>query len=193
MSLDKLISDILVCTYCANSLPCAPRPVLQVNSSASLCIIGQAPGRKVHETGIPWNDKSGERLRQWLGIEAECFYDAQKVAIIPIGFCYPGRAKSGDMPPRPECAPRWHKQLKSHLPNIKLTLLIGQYAQAYYLGKFRKATLTETVKSWKEYLHLGYFPLVHPSLRNQIWLKKNPWFEKELVSELQKKIRELNL
>jgi uracil-DNA glycosylase len=193
MTLSRLLNDIRVCTHCAGDLPCAPRPVLQAHSSARLRIIGQAPGRKVHETGIPWDDKSGERLRQWLGLTPERFYDAQKVAIIPMGFCYPGKAKSGDMPPRPECAPRWHAQLNVHLSDIRLTLLIGQYAQAHYLGDRRKATLTDTVKSWTEYLPLGYLPLAHPSPRNQIWLKKNPWFENDLVPELQKKIRALHL
>lgn len=193
MTLPRLLNDIRACTHCAGDLPCAPRPVLQVHASARLRIIGQAPGRKVHETGIPWNDKSGDRLRQWLGLMPEQFYDARKVAIIPMGFCYPGKAQSGDMPPRPECAPRWHTQLNAHLPDIRLTLLIGQYAQVHYLGDRRKATLTDTVKSWTEYLPLGYLPLAHPSPRNQIWLKKNPWFENDLVPELQKKIRALHL
>lgn len=193
MTLPQLLNDIRACTHCAGHLPFAPRPVLQVHSSARLRIIGQAPGSKVNETGIPWDDKSGERLRQWLGLTPESFYDAQKVAIIPMGFCYPGKAKSGDMPPRPECAPRWHAQLNAHLSGIRLTLLIGQYAQAHYLGSHRKATLTDTVKAWTEYLPLGYLPLAHPSPRNQIWLKKNPWFENERVPELQKKIGALHL
>src|SRR5665213_3627985 len=189
----QLLRNICACTHCADALPCGPRPVLQAHSSARLRIVGQAPGRKVHETGIPWDDKSGDRLRQWLGLTPKRFYDAQKVAIIPMGFCYPGKAKSGDMPPRPECAPLWHAQLNAHLSDIRLTLLIGQYAQAHYLGDRRKATLTDTVKSWTEYLPLGYLPLAHPSPRNQIWLKKNPWFENDLVPELQKKIRALHL
>lgn len=193
MTLPQLLDDIRTCTHCAGYLPCTPRPVLQVHPLARLRIIGQAPGSKVNETGIPWDDKSGERLRQWLGLMPESFYDAQKVAIIPMGFCYPGKAKSGDMPPRPECAPRWHAQLNAHLSGIRLTLLIGQYAQAHYLGSHRKATLTDTVKAWTEYLPLGYLPLAHPSGRNQIWLKKNPWFENELVPELQKKIWALHL
>lgn len=193
MTLPQLLNDIRACTHCALELPCAPRPVLQAHSSARLRIIGQAPGRKVHETGIPWDDKSGARLRRWLGLASGCFYDAEKVAIIPMGFCYPGKAKSGDMPPRPECASRWHAQLNAHLSDIRLTLLIGQYAQAHYLGDRRKDTLTDTVRAWAEYVPLGYLPLVHPSWRNQIWLKKNPWFEKELVPELQKKIRALHL
>ena len=193
MTLFRLLNDIHACTYCAKDLPCAPRPVLQAHSSARLRIIGQAPGRKVHETGIPWDDKSGDRLRTWLGITPEIFYDAQKIAIIPMGFCYPGKAKSGDMPPRPECAPRWHPQLNSHFSNIQLTLLVGKYAQTYYLDNLCKATLGDTVRAWSEYLPLGYLPMVHPSPRNQIWLKKNPWFEKELVPELRKMIHSLNL
>jgi uracil-DNA glycosylase len=167
--------------------------VLQVHSSACLRIIGQAPGRRVHETGIPWDDKSGERLRQWLGLAPERFYDAQKVAIIPVAFCYPGKAKFGDRPPRSECAPRWHTQLNAHLSDVRLTLLVGQYAQALYLHRLRKATLTDTVKAWEEYLSLDYLPIVHPSHRNQIWLKKNPWFENKLVPELQRRIQALNL
>ncbi len=191
MNLQQLIKDIQACIHCAKELPCGPRPVLRACESASLCIIGQAPGRKVHETGIPWNDQSGERLRKWLGLTPEQFYNTKKVAITPMGFCYPGRGKSGDMPPRPECAPRWHGKLRVHLPNLKLTLLIGQYAQKFYLGNLCKKTLTETVKAWKEYLPLGYLPLVHPSPRNQLWLRRNPWFEAELVPELQKKISEI--
>lgn len=193
MMLFRLLGDIHACTHCAKDIPCAPRPVLQAHVSARLRIIGQAPGRKVQETGIPWDDKSGDRLREWLGITPEIFYDAQKIAIIPMGFCYPGKAKSGDMPPRPECAPRWHARLNAHLPNIRLTLLVGKYAQTYYLGNLCKTTLGDTVKAWAEYLPLGYLPLVHPSPRNQIWLKKNPWFEKELVPELRKTIQSLDL
>jgi uracil-DNA glycosylase len=152
---EKMLSDLLrnirACTHCADALPCGPRPILQVHSSARLRIIGHAPGRMVHETGISWNDPSGDRLRHWLGLTTEQFYDPSKVAIIPIGFCYPGRAASGDRSPRPECAPRWHGELNSHLPDISLTLLIGQYAQVYYLGRRRKATLRDTVLAWKEY------------------------------------------
>ncbi len=164
---------------------------MRAHASARLLIVGQAPGRKVHETGIPWNDKSGDRLREWLGMTPEQFYDERKVAIVPMGFCYPGKGKSGDNPPRPECAPRWHAQVKAHLADIRLTLLIGRYAQDYYLGDLCKPTLGATVKSWQECLPLGYLPLVHPSPRNQLWLKRNPWFEKDLVPQLQKKISAL--
>lgn len=191
--LDALLEDIRACTHCAKALPVAPRPVLQAHAAARLRIIGQAPGRKVHESGVPWSDKSGERLRQWLGISEEIFYDPRKVANVPMGFCYPGKAKSGDNPPRPECAPRWHPRLNACLPDISLTLLVGRYAQSHYLGALQKRTLGETVRAWGEYLPLGFLPLVHPSPRNQIWLKKNPWFESELVPELRRQIQALDL
>jgi len=192
-TLPELLRNIRSCNHCADALPCGPRPVVQAHRSARLRIVGQAPGRKVHETGIPWNDPSGDRLRNWLGLSPGQFYDSRKVAIIPMGFCYPGKAASGDNPPRPECAPRWHEQLDTHLPDIALTLLIGHHAQSYYLGGRRKATLSDTVKAWKEYLPLGYLPLAHPSPRNQPWLVKNPWFEGELVLDLRNVIQALNL
>ncbi len=192
-TLPQLLEDIRACTHCVDILPRGPRPVLQADESARLCIVGQAPGRKVHETGIPWNDPSGNRLRDWLGLTPAQFYDPRKVAIVPMGFCYPGKAASGDNPPPPQCALRWHERLNAHLPNITLTLLIGGYAQARYLGKRRKATLSDTVKAWKEYLPLGYLPLAHPSPRNQPWLVKNPWFEKELVRDLRHAIQSLQL
>ena len=192
-TLAQLLRNIRACTHCADALPCGPRPVLQAHGSARLRIVGQAPGRKVHATGIPWDDPSGDRLRAWLGLTTEQFYDPRKVAILPIAFCYPGKAASGDKSPRPECAPRWHGQLNSHLSEIALTLLIGQYAQAYYLGRRRKATLRDTILAWKEYLPTGYVPLAHPSPRNQPWLVKNPWFEVTLVCELRKIIQDLKL
>lgn len=192
-TLGPLLEEIRACRHCAAALPCGPRPVLQVHRSARLRIVGQAPGRKVHESGIPWNDVSGDRLRDWLDLTPERFYDAKRVAIVPMGFCYPGKAASGDSPPRPECAPRWHGRLDAHLPDIALTLLIGQYAQAYYLGPRRKATLGRTVRAWKEYLPLGYLPLAHPSPRNQPWLAQNPWFEKSLVVELRRLVQAMEL
>src|ERR1700722_10499821 len=179
--MDRLLEDIRACTHCAKDLPHAPRPVVQAHEAARLCIVGQAPGRKVHQSGVPWSDRSGDRLRQWLGVPEEDFYDPRKVALVPMGFCYPGKAKSGDKPPRPECAPRWHARLNAFLPDTRLTLLVGRYAQAYYLVERQKRTLTDTVRAWAEYAPLDYLPLVHPSPRNQIWLKKNPWFEKELA------------
>ena len=160
---------------------------------ARLRIVGQAPGKRVHETGIPWNDRSGQRLRDWLGLSTECFYDPMKVVIIPMGLCYPGKGASGDKPPRPECAPRWHGQLDQFLPALEMTLLIGQYAQAYYLGKSRKGSLTATVQAWREYLPQGFLPLPHPSPRNELWLRKNPWFEQELVPQLRLQVAGLGL
>ena len=184
-TLPKLLKEVRACTLCAEHLPLGPRPVLQMKPSATLLIIGQAPGTKVHETGTPWNDRSGDRLREWLGVDRDTFYDDRRIAIMPMGFCYPGVAKSGgDAPPRPECAPLWHGLLRAFLPNIQLTLLIGQYAQAHYLGKAKKKTMTETVQAWSEYLPDGFLPLPHPSWRNTGWLKKNPWFEIDVLPVL---------
>lgn len=189
----QLLEHIRACRHCADMLPCGPRPVVQAGLTARLRIIGQAPGRKVHETGIPWDDPSGDRLRAWLGLTRAQFHDPGKVAIMPIAFCYPGRGKSGDNPPRPECAPLWHGKLNAQLPDIGLTLLIGQWAQARYLGARRKATLGDTVRSWREYLPLGHIPLPHPSPRNQPWFAKNPWFEAELVPAIREIVQELGL
>jgi len=182
--LETLLADIRACSECVAHLPLGPRPIVRASETARLLIIGQAPGTKVHETGIPWNDKSGDRLRDWLGIEKETFYDETQIAIVPMGFCYPGRDKNGgDAPPRPECAPLWHDKLLSLMPNIELTLLVGSYAQGKYLGKDRKKTMTETVKAWRNYAPL-ILPLPHPSWRNTAWLKKNPWFEEDVLPEL---------
>lgn len=189
MALAKLLKDIEACRLCAQALPHEPRPVVRAAPSARLLIIGQAPGRRVHETGIPWNDPSGKRLRQWLQIDDQTFYDPTQVAIMPMGFCFPGAGKSGDLPPRPECAPAWHQQLLSQLPNVELTLLIGQYAQAAYLSDKPK-TLTETVKAWQQWAP-AKFALPHPSPRNQIWLKKNPWFEDEVLPALRAGVTQL--
>ena len=191
MSIATLLSQVRKCTECKAHLPLGPKPILRIGGQARLLIIGQAPGTKVHETGIPWNDPSGNRLREWLGLSPEQFYDERKVAIMPMGFCYPGKGSAGDLPPRPECAPLWHDKILKYLPNIKLTLLIGQYSQARYLGNRRKENLTETVRAWREYIDEGYLPLVHPSPRNGIWLKKNPWFEKETIPVLKKKISQM--
>jgi uracil-DNA glycosylase len=180
-----LLDEISACTACAAHLPLGPRPVVQAaDPRAKILIIGQAPGTKVHASGVPWDDASGTRLRDWLGVTPDQFYDESLFAIMPMGFCYPGRGKGGDNPPRPECAPLWHDRVRATLPNIKLTLLIGTYAQARYLGIRRKATLGETVRAWRDYIDDGYLPLVHPSPRNQIWLKRNPWFEAEIVPYL---------
>lgn len=190
MSLDNLLREVRSCTLCKGHLPFEPRPVLRAKASARILIVGQAPGTKVHASGIPWNDASGERLRLWMGVDSDTFYDESRIAIIPMGFCYPGKGKSGDLPPRPECAPQWHKPLLAHLKELRLILLIGQYAHAYYLGKRRRANLTETVQAFADYGPL-YLPLVHPSPRNQLWLKKNPFFEQMLVPHLRNRVHEL--
>lgn len=189
-SLDKLLEKVRACRVCEAHLPLGPKPVLRAGAGARLLIVGQAPGRRVHETGIPWNDPSGDRLRGWLQMDREAFYNERRVAIIPTAFCYPGTGKGGDLPPRPECAPLWHPQLRAVLPEIQLTLLIGQYAQAYYLGERRKKTLTETVRACHEYLP-EFLPLPHPSPRNQMWLKRNPWFEREVLPELRQRVAAL--
>ncbi|NKB43626.1 MAG: uracil-DNA glycosylase family protein [Alphaproteobacteria bacterium] len=188
-SLKKLLKDVRACTVCTKHLPLGPRPIVRIAPSATLLIIGQAPGTKVHESGVPWDDKSGDRLREWLAVDKDTFYDESRIAIMPMGFCYPGVQKSGgDAPPRPECAPLWHEPLRKHLPNIKLTLLIGMYAQAHYLGARRKKTMTETVRSWPEYQSDGLLPMPHPSWRSTGWLKKNPWFEKDVLPVLRRAV-----
>jgi len=193
-TLETLLTDIRSCKACCEDLPLEPRPILSVSSSAKLLIVGQAPGIRVHETGIAWNDASGERLRQWMGIDNSLFYDVSQVAILPMGFCYPGKAKSGDLPPRPLCAKLWRKKLHQHLPEVRLTLLIGQYAQRYYL--MDKATnvanehfvsVTQTVADWQQYLP-SFLPLPHPSPRNNIWLRKNPWFEDDVLPVLRRQV-----
>ncbi len=182
-NLANLLTEVRACRACEAHLPLGPKPVLRAHQSARLLIVGQAPGTKVHATGIPWNDPSGDRLRLWMNIDRQTFYDETKVAIIPMGYCYPGRGKSGDLPPRAECATLWLDKLLAELPNIQTTLLVGQYAHAHYLGKQRQATLTQTVKAWQNY-YPRYIPLPHPSPRNNIWLKKNPWFESEIIPVL---------
>ncbi|MDH3595691.1 MAG: uracil-DNA glycosylase family protein [Rhodospirillales bacterium] len=191
-SLEELLGEVRACRVCAAELPLGPRPVLRAGSTARLRIIGQAPGTRVHETGIPWNDRSGERLRAWLGLEPAAFYDEARVAIVPMGFCYPGRdPRGGDNPPRPECAPLWHPPLAAALQAVELTLLVGLYAQGHYLGPRRKASLTETVRTWRDYAP-EILPLPHPSWRNTAWLKKNPWFEAELLPDLRARIAALS-
>jgi uracil-DNA glycosylase len=163
--------------------------VVRASGASRILIVGQAPGRRVHETGIPWNDPSGDQLRAWLQLTPQQFYDERRIAIVPAGFCYPGKGKSGDLPPRPECAPQWHPPLLKAMPEIRLMLLIGSYAQAIYLGDRRKATLTETVAHHAEYLP-RFFPLPHPSPRNRFWLVKNPWFADEVLPVLRARVRE---
>lgn len=184
----KLLAEIRNCTVCAEYLPMGPRPVLNASENSRVLIIGQAPGHKVHLSGIPWKDPSGDRLREWLNVNEDQFYDPDNFAIVPMGFCFPGRGKSGDLPPRPECAPLWHQHLLTKMKDIRLTLLIGAYAQKYYLPAYKKETLTNLVRDYKKHLP-QYLPLPHPSPRNKFWLKNNPWFEEEVVAELQKLIR----
>ncbi|GAB5416797.1 MAG: uracil-DNA glycosylase family protein [Crocinitomicaceae bacterium] len=178
--MDSLLAEIEKCTICKHHLPNPPLPVVRASEKSKVLIVGQAPGRLVHESGIPWNDPSGNRLRDWLGIDKELFYNPDVFALVPMGFCYPGTGKSGDFPPRKECAPQWHQQLLDAMPNIELTILIGAYAQKYYLGNDMKKNLTETVRSTHEY-YPKFMALPHPSPRNNIWMKKHPWFEKEVL------------
>ena len=187
--LDALLADIRACRLCEAQLPLGPRPVLRASGTSRLLIVGQAPGTKVHASGTPWDDASGKRLREWLEMDAETFYDASRIAIVPMGFCYPGKSGSGDAPPRPECRATWHPRLLPLLENVRLTLLIGQYAQDYFLGKRRKTTLTETVAAWREYMP-EHLPLPHPSPRNVGWFKANPWFEHDVVPALREQVRE---
>jgi uracil-DNA glycosylase len=189
-TLAALAERARACTVCAPHLPHAPRPVLRVSTTARVLIVGQAPGRRVHETGIPWNDPSGDLLRQWLGVSRETFYDASRIAIVPTGLCYPGTVRGSDLPPRPECAPLWHPPLRAAMPHIELTLLIGAWAQAYYLAEKRGRTLADTVRAWRDFApHM--LPLPHPSPRNRLWLKRNPWFEAGVIPPLRERVGSL--
>jgi uracil-DNA glycosylase len=188
-TLTTLLREVRRCEICADHLPAGPRPILSAHESARILVIGQAPGRRVHESGIPWDDPSGERLREWLGVTRKQFYDPKQLALVPMGFCYPGKGSSGDLPPRPECAETWHEELLERMPQVKLTLLLSQYAHARYLGDRRKATLTDTVKAWKEY-RPRVIPLPHPSPRNNIWLKKNPWFAEQVLPYLRRRVKQ---
>ena len=190
-ALRALLEEISSCRICAEHLVLGPRPVLRAEVSARVLIIGQAPGTRVHESGIPWNDNSGERLRQWMDVTTEVFYDASRIAIMPMGFCYPGRnPKGGDMPPRPECAPKWHSRVLDLLPNVELTLLVGGYAQAHYLHDRSSKTMTETVLAWHGCAPT-IIPTPHPSWRTTNWLKKNPWFKTEVLPELRRQLADL--
>lgn len=187
-ALVDLLKDVRACQHCVGDLPLGPNPVVSVSSQATLLIVGQAPGTKVHQSGIPWNDPSGDRLRQWLDVDREQFYHDPRISIMPMGFCYPGKGSSGDLPPRPECAPLWHRSLLTHMPRLALVLLIGQYAQRYYLDRDR-LTLAQRVKSHPKNDY--FLPLPHPSPRNRRWLSQNPWFDSEVVPVLQGRVREL--
>ena len=203
-SLQNLLAEVRACTVCAEHLPAGPRPIVQVGSQAPIVIIGQAPGRRVHESGVPWDDPSGRLLRSWLGLDVDQFYDPNVVAIVPMGFCYPGAASSGDKPPRPECAPLWHERLLAHLAEDRLEVIIGMYATKRYLQaktkgetaklapKRRKTTLTESVRAWQSYLPERAV-LPHPSPRNRHWLTKNPWFEAEAVPAIKARVAEVLL
>ena len=184
-----LLAEVRACTICAEHLPLGPRPVVQIHPNAKILIAGQAPGRKVHQSGVPFDDASGNRLREWLGVTREAFYDPQQFAILPMGFCFPGTGKSGDLPPRPECEPAWRKQLLEQLHDVQMTLVLGKYAQDYHFGK-SKSSLTELVKSWRTFWP-DKVPLPHPSPRNNIWLRRNPWFEAELLPSLRKRVSEV--
>ena len=190
--MEDLLNRIRACTECGffqtASSP-GPRPIVAAASESRIVIIGQAPGRKVHETGIPWDDPSGDRLREWMEIDAETFYDEGRIALVPMGFCYPGKGKSGDLPPRPECAPLWHEPLLEAMPNVRLTLVIGRYAQDRYLGERAHRTLTETVRHFESFLGDDLLPLPHPSPRNNLWMRRNPWFEEDALPTLRRRVR----
>ncbi len=188
-SLAALKKKVLACQLCADLLPLGPRPVVQIHADARILIAGQAPGSRVHKSGVPFDDPSGERLREWLGIDSTTFYDARKIAILPMGFCYPGRGNSGDLPPLQRCSATWRQQLLNALQNVQLTVVIGQYAMRWHL-KGHKRNVTDTVRAWADYGG-DVFPLPHPSPRNNIWLAKNPWFASDVLPNLQKAVGEV--
>ena len=189
LPLHELLQEVRGCRHCEKTLPLGPNPVLRASASARLLIVGQAPGTRVHASGVPWDDPSGKRLRQWLALSPEQFYDESSVAIMPMGFCYPGRGKSGDLPPEKDCAPLWHAALLAHLSQLELVLLVGSYAQNYYLGA-SKETLTQRVQRWRDFAP-RFLPLPHPSPRNTLWLRRNPWFELEVVPQLQQRVQRI--
>lgn len=184
---DSLLADVRACRACAAQLPLGPRPLLQATGAARILIAGHAPGQRAHASGVPWDDPSGERLRFWMGVASELFYDARRIAIIPMGLCYPGRGPGGDMPPRPECAPLWLDRLLERMPHIELMLLVGCHSQRHFLGSRRKPSLAETAAAWREY-GPRYFPLPHPSPRNQPWFQQHPWFEREVIPALRERV-----
>ena len=190
MNMKRLLSEIRDCRVCEKHLEFGVNPIIAASQKSRIVVIGQAPGRIVHDTNIPWNDKSGDNLRNWLGIDKGMFYNAEFIALMPMGFCYPGKNKTGDLPPRPECAPLWHHLLLASMSQVELILLIGQYAQNYYLSEKTKKTLTETVRNYKTYLP-KFFPLPHPSPRNNIWQAKNDWFGKKVLPDLKKQVQHI--
>lgn len=185
--LDALLREVRACRLCEAHLPLGPRPVLQAGAGARVLVIGQAPGAKVHASGVPWQDRSGERLRDWLGVDEATFYDAQRIALIPMGLCYPGKGASGDLPPRPECAPQWLQRLRAELPAVQLTLLVGQYAQRHLLGAAMGGSVSAAVRDWRRF-GPALLPLPHPSPRNITWFQANPWFEQTLLPELRRRV-----
>lgn len=185
--LTRLLEEIRACEHCADALPHGPRPIVQAGRGARILIIGQAPGSRVHASGMPWDDASGDRLREWTGLDCQTFYDPQQVAQMPSGFCYPGRGVGGDLPPRPECAPLWHERLRAELPDIRLTLLVGQYAQGRYLPRNLRPSMTEAVRRHAEAPE-GLFPLPHPAWRSRLWMARNPWFEAEVLPVLRRRV-----
>jgi uracil-DNA glycosylase len=188
---DRALAAARACRLCEADLPLGPGPVMRLDAAARLLLVSQAPGTKAHETGLTFNDRSGDRLRDWMGVDRATFYGNNRLGIMPMGFCYPGRdVRGGDLPPLKLCATTWHPRLRPLLPRVELTLLVGQYAQAYYLGERRRASLTETVRAWRDYMP-EFLPLPHPSWRNTAWLKKNPWFEREVLPELRRQVRRL--
>lgn len=187
MEIDNVLAEARACRLCAAELPLGPRPVVQAAAGSRVLIVSQAPGRRVHDTGIPFNDPSGDRLREWMGVDDDTFHDPNRVAIVPMGLCFPGTGKSGDRPPCRVCAPTWHPRLLPLLQQVELTLVIGRYAQQGFLGEHRR-TLTDAVKAWREHLADARLPLPHPSPRNQMWLRRNPWFETELLPELRSRV-----
>lgn len=189
--LDRLLADIVACRICADRLPLGPRPLLRASTTARLAICAQAPGTRAHLAGLTFDDASGDRLRDWLGVDRATFYDAGRIAVVPMGFCYPGTMpRGGDYPPRPECAPAWREAVFTEMPQIELKLLVGSYAQAWHLGDRRRAGLTETVAAWRDYLP-DFLPLPHPSWRNSGWIKRNPWFSADLLPYLKERVVEL--
>jgi uracil-DNA glycosylase len=190
-SIDRLFAEVRACTRCAAALPLGPRPIVRGHATARLLILSQAPGTRVHETGLSFNDRSGDRLREWLGIDRETFYDESRVAILPMGLCYPGRyAAGGDLPPRPECAPLWHERILAEWPRLELTLLVGSYAIDHYLKQRKGPSMTATVQAWRDYLP-GYLPLPHPSWRTTGWERRNPWFSRDVLPDLRRRIAAL--
>ncbi|MBY0067240.1 MULTISPECIES: uracil-DNA glycosylase family protein [Empedobacter] len=187
---DKLIEEVRACKVCEPFLPLGANPIVQANPMSKIAIIGQAPGLRVHETGVPWNDASGNELRKWLNVTVDQFYNPELFALLPIGFCYPGKGKSGDLPPRKECAPLWHTSLLDEMKEIQLILLIGQYSQKYYLKNKMNKNITENILNFNDYLP-DYFPLPHPSPRNFIWMNKNPWFKENVLPELKNRVKNI--